>query len=112
MHRSRLAATLASMLLAGCAAQRYQPAPLAPDAAASAFNARSLADPGLRSFEESSLGRSIEAWPPAEWDRATLSLAALYFNPQLEEARASVAESQGALKTAGARPNPTLSVTP
>ena len=89
-----------------------EPAPLAPDAAASAFNARSLADPGLRSFEERSLGRSIETWPPAEWDLETLSLAALYFNPQLDEARASVAESQAALKTAGARPNPTLSVTP
>jgi outer membrane protein, heavy metal efflux system len=112
MNRNRLAATLASVLLAGCAAQRYEPAPLAPDAAASAFNARSLADPGLCSFEEGSLGRSIEAWPPAEWDRKTLSLAALYFNPQLDEARASVSESQAALKTAGARPNPTLSVTP
>jgi len=112
MDRSRLAATLASVLLAGCAAQRYAPAPLAPDAVASAFSARSLADPGLRSFEESSLGWGIEAWPPAEWDRKTLSLAALYFNPQLDEARASVSESQAALETAGARPNPTLSVTP
>jgi len=112
MDRSRLAATLASVLLAGCAAQRYEPAPIAPDAVASAFNARSLADPGLHSFEESSFGRSIEAWPPAEWDRTTLSLAALYFNPLLDEARAGVSESQAALKTAGARPNPTLSLTP
>jgi cobalt-zinc-cadmium efflux system outer membrane protein len=112
MDRSRLAATLASVLLAGCAAQRYEPAPLAPDGMASAFNARTLADPGLRSFAQSSLGRSIEAWPPAEWDRTMLALAALYFNPQLDEARANVLESQGALKTAGARPNPILSVTP
>ena len=63
MPLSRLAAGLASVLLAGCAAQRYVPAPLAADAAASAFSARSLADPGLRSFEERCLGGSIEAWP-------------------------------------------------
>jgi cobalt-zinc-cadmium efflux system outer membrane protein len=108
----RLAAGLASVLLAGCAAQHYVPAPLAADAAASAFSARSLADPGLRSFEERCLGGSIEAWPTPTWDLKTLSLAAWYFNPQLDEARASLSESQAALKTAGARPNPTLSASP
>src|SRR5579859_303513 len=99
-------------LLASCTVQRYQPAPLAPDATASAFNARSLADPGLRSFVETSLGRSTESWPPVEWDLRTLSLAALYFNPQLDEARAALAESHAALQTAGARPNPVLSASP
>jgi outer membrane protein, heavy metal efflux system len=108
----RLTAGLACALLAGCAAQRYVPAPLAPDAAASAFSARSLADPGLRAFEERCLGGSLEAWPTPTWDLKTLSLAAWYFNPQLDGARASLSESQAALKTAGARPNPTLSVSP
>jgi cobalt-zinc-cadmium efflux system outer membrane protein len=112
MTPARLAAALACVLLAACAAQRYVPAPLAADAAASAFNARSLADPALRSFEERCLGGPIETWPMAEWDLKTLSLAAWYFNPQLDAARASLAESHAALETAGARPNPTLSVSP
>ena len=58
------------------------------------------------------MGAPIEAWPTPTWDLKTLSLAAWYFNPQLDEARANLSESQAALKTAGARPNPTLSVTP
>jgi outer membrane protein TolC len=41
-----------------------------------------------------------------------LSLAALYFNPTLDSARARVAGSEAALITAGARPNPTLSIAP
>jgi outer membrane protein, heavy metal efflux system len=112
MAPSRLTAGLVSVLLAGCAMQHYVPAPLAPDAAASAYSARSLADPALRAFEERCLGGSIEAWPPAEWDLKKLSLAAWYFNPQLDEARASLSEAQAALETAGARPNPTLSLSP
>jgi outer membrane protein, heavy metal efflux system len=113
-HRSAAAALLAGLVAgcAGCAVQRYQPAPLAPEATASAFNARSLADPGLRAFEERCLGRPSEAWPPPQWDLKTLSLAALYFNPQLDEARADLAESHAALETAGARPNPTLAISP
>jgi outer membrane protein TolC len=112
MTLNRLAAGLVSVLLAGCAAQRYVPAPIAADAEAASFSARSLADPGLRSFEERCLGGPIEAWPTSTWDLKMLSLAAWYFNPQLDEARASLSESQAALKTAGARPNPTLSVSP
>src|SRR5579862_3288097 len=108
----RLTAGLVSVLLASCAAQRYVPAPLAADTEAAAFNARSLADPGLRSFEERCLGGPIQAWPMPTWDLKALSLAAWYFNPQLDESRASLSESQAALKTAGARPNPTLSVSP
>jgi cobalt-zinc-cadmium efflux system outer membrane protein len=101
-----------SILLAGCAVQRYQPAPIAADATASGFQARTLADPGLQSFEESVLGHAISSWPPQTWDVQTLSLAALYFNPALDAARARLAGTQAALLTAGARPNPTLSIAP
>jgi cobalt-zinc-cadmium efflux system outer membrane protein len=41
-----------------------------------------------------------------------LSLAALYFNPAMEAARARLAEAEAARVTAGARPNPTLSLAP
>jgi len=108
----RAAAAVCSALIAGCTFQHYQPAPLEPGASAAAFDARSLADPGLRAFEERALGRPAQPWPPAEWDLNTLSLAALYFNPQLDEARADLAEAQAALLTAGARPNPTLAISP
>src|SRR6266849_6319507 len=99
-------------LLAGCAVQRYRPAPIVASATASAFASRNLADSGLQSFEEQNLGHPLSSWPPKTWDLQTLSLAALYFSPALESARARVAATEASLVTAGARPNPSLSISP
>ncbi len=98
-------------VLASCAGQQYHPRPLSAADSATSFEARSLADPGLRTFAEKQLGHPASPWPPA-WDLQTLSLAALYFNPELDAARARTAESQAALVTAAARPNPTFSIAP
>jgi cobalt-zinc-cadmium efflux system outer membrane protein len=98
--------------LAGCAVQRYHAAPIDVSATASQFESRNLVDPGLRSFEEQNLGHAISAWPPQSWDLQTLSIAALYFNPALDSARARIAATKASLVTAGARPNPTLSIAP
>src|ERR1700694_40283 len=98
--------------LAGCAAQRYQAAPIVASATASRLESRSLVDSGLQLFVEQNLGHSVSPWPLATWDLQTLSLAALYFNPALDSARARVAGTEAALLTAGARPNPTLSIAP
>jgi outer membrane protein TolC len=66
----------------------------------------------LRTFAEPLYGPGPGAWAPAAWDYRALSLAALYFNPSLDAARARIAESQAAILTAGARPNPSLALTP
>ncbi|MGH9396803.1 MAG: TolC family protein, partial [Terriglobia bacterium] len=73
--------------------------------------ARTLNDPGLKQFIVQSMGRPI-AWPPKTWDLRLLTLAAFYFNPDLETARAQAATAQAAIITAKMRPNPTLSVAP
>jgi outer membrane protein TolC len=52
------------------------------------------------------------SWPPKTWNLQTLSLAALYFNPALDLARARLARADAAMVTAGARPNPTLGISP
>src|ERR1700682_1673684 len=98
--------------LAGCAAQRYQAAPIVASTPASRLESRNLADSGLQSFLEQNLGHSVSPWPPATWDLQTLALAALYFNPALDSARARIAGTEAALITAGARPNPSLSIAP
>ena len=98
--------------LAGCAMRRYQPSPIAASATASQFESRSLADDGLRSFEEKNLGQPVPSWPPKAWNLQTLSIAALYFNPTLDLARARLARADAAIITAGARPNPTVGVSP
>ena len=99
-------------VLVGCAARRYQPAPIVPIDSASRLESRNLGDPGLRAFLEKSIGHPIAVWPSKTWNLGTLSLATLYFNPTLEGARARAAEAQAAVVTAGARPNPSLSIAP
>ena len=101
-----------ALMLSGCAARRYQPAPIVPTQTASTLQTRSLGDPGLHAFVEKNVGHGVTPWPPKAWDSAALSLAALYFSPALDAARARVAESQAAIVTAGARPNPSLGITP
>lgn len=106
------AIAIVSMLTASCApVQKYRPAALSPAETASSLEARTLDDPDLRSFIEKSLAHPI-AWPPKIWNLRLLTLAAFYFNPQLETARDQVAAAQAAIITAGMRPNPTLSVSP
>lgn len=105
-------AILGAAGLAGCAAQRYKAAPIVPVQTASELESRSLADAGLRAFIEKSVGHTLSAWPPPSWDLQTLSLAALYFNPAMDSARARVEEADAAVITAAARPNPTIELSP
>src|SRR5260370_41111893 len=110
--RKEIVSLLGVFLLTGCAVQRYRPAPIVASATASRFESRNLADSSLQSFEEQNLGRAVSPWPPKTWDLQTLSVAALYFNPALDSARARVAATEAALVTAGARPTPTLIIGP
>jgi outer membrane protein, heavy metal efflux system len=101
-----------TMLMAGCTARRYQAIPLVPSETASRLEARSFADPGLQAYVEKNLGHAVSPWPPKTWDLRMFSLAALYFHPAIETARARLAEAEAAAVTAGARPNPTLTIAP
>lgn len=103
---------LGILLLAGCAARRYQAAPIVPAEAASQLLLRNLSDPGLQAFVDKGLGQRTPGSPSKTWDVQKLWLAAQYFSPALESARARLAEAQAAIVTAGARPNPTVSVAP
>ena len=108
----RLVPLAGILSLAGCAAQRYQAVPIVASETASRLESRNLADSALQLFVEENLGHPVSPWPPATWDLQTLSLAALYFNPALDSARARVAGTEAALVTAGARPNPSVSIAP
>ncbi len=96
--------------LAGCV--RYEPQPLQPGRFETAFRARTLTDPQLREFVEKNFTHPPAIWPPAELDLKSLTLAALFYHPDLQVARARIASAQAAEITAGARPNPTASVLP
>ncbi len=99
------------LLTGGCApVQKYRPAPISPAATASRLQSRSLLHAGLQRFMERNLGHDFDRWPPTAWDLRLLTLAAFYFNPTLDAARARVAAAEAAIVTAGARPNPSISL--
>jgi cobalt-zinc-cadmium efflux system outer membrane protein len=108
-HKTAITA-VALVLLAGCA--RFQSRPISPAQTAAALDARTLDDPGFRTFLEKNLGRSFDSWPLKSWDFDTLTLAAWYYHPSLDVARAEWQAAMGGIKTAGGRLNPTVSVTP
>jgi len=73
---------------------------------------RSFTDSGLRHFIETNSHKAFIHWPPESWDYQLLTLAAIYFSPDVEIARAKCAEAEAARMTAGERPNPSVGVTP
>ena len=103
-------AIVALALLAGCA--RFHSQPISPSETAASLQARTLDSPPFRDFLKKNLPRQFDTWPPKSWDFEMLSLAALYYHPSLEVARAQWHTALGANETASARPNPTVSVVP
>ena len=97
-------APLLLVLIAGCA--HYEPQPLIPEALATNFEARSFTDAGLLRYvgQHAAAGSSrVDGW-----NLSTLTLAAFYFNPDLDVARARWGSVKAAEVTAGQRPNPVL----
>lgn len=105
-----LLAVIALGLLAGCA--RFQPRPLAPSESAAKLEGRSLTNAAVKTFLENNLHHQLSDWPAQPWDFDMLTLAAFYYHPSLDVARAEWRVAQGGIKTAGGRPNPSVSVTP
>ena len=101
---------LALAAMAGCVTYRSQP--LHPSETAARFEARRLDDAGLRRFVEAEIGHPVKDWPPAAMDFEQLYLAALYFSPDLDVARAQLAAAEAAVVTAGQRGNPAVAATP
>jgi cobalt-zinc-cadmium efflux system outer membrane protein len=94
--------------LVGCAS--YEPAPISPADNAQSLDNRTLDNPRLREFVRAELGRDGKADPPSVWDLSTLTLAAIYYHPDVAVAHAKLASAEAAVITAGQRPNPSLSI--
>jgi len=103
---------LGTTLLAGSGCVHYRPQPLAPEKSANQLESRRLDDAGLKAFISTNSSPAPEVWPLEKWDLDSLTLAAFYFHPSLEVARAQWQLAEAGVKTAGGRPNPTLTVTP
>jgi cobalt-zinc-cadmium efflux system outer membrane protein len=96
--------------LAGCS--DFVPKPLTPSQTLSEIEARTLTNAALRAFIQTNAPALATTWPPATWGLRRLSLAAFYYQQDMEVARAKLAAAEAAVHTAGARPNPTFSFAP
>lgn len=106
MHRAILIAFTLMALLAGCATYRAQP--IAPDQLARQFEERSLASDELRAYLTRELSHDIQPWPVVRWNRELLTLAAWYYSPALDLARAQWGTAKAGVEVADAIPNPVL----
>jgi hypothetical protein len=97
---------LAVVLTASASCVRFRPKPIAPAKVMEEFERRRLDAPEIKDFFLKN--QSVNDWPPTAWDLKSLTLAAFYFHPDLDVARAQWAVARGGRITAGERPNPSL----
>jgi outer membrane protein TolC len=102
VRRHHLVAGLLAVTAAGCSNVPYTPRPLDGDAALAAYSARSAHADGLRRFAAAN-GYAQADWPPRQWGLRELTIAALYFHPDLDVARAHAAVARAQQAGAGAR---------
>jgi cobalt-zinc-cadmium efflux system outer membrane protein len=96
--------------ISGCAS--FEAKPLSPVDTTKAFEARTLDSAGLREFVQQNLKREMAPWPPESWDFQMLTLAALYYHPDMDVARAQWGIAEAGVITAGGRPNPVAGISP
>jgi len=88
----------------GCAT--FKPEPFSPSQTASAFEARTMDNQGLKKFLEKNLNHKITPWPRDSWDFDALTLVAFYYHPDLNVVRAKWGVAKAGIISAGGRPNP------
>lgn len=105
-YKKHLTTAILTAILVGCAS--YQPKPINSSDAIAGFEARNLDSPGLKNFIQQNSEDKTKAWPPSSWDLNLLTLAALYYSPDLDMARAQWGVVKAGTITAGTIPNPGL----
>jgi len=99
-------AIAAAALLSAAACIRFQPKPVTAAAILDDFEARRLDAPELRDFLRAN--RDNRDWPPSAWDLKAMTLAAFYYHPDLDIARAQWGIAETGRITARERPNPSM----
>jgi cobalt-zinc-cadmium efflux system outer membrane protein len=106
MNRTFRTILLLALFMAAAGCVRFHPKPITPAAIMETFETRRLEAPELRDFILQN--KEAEEWPPLVWDLKSLTLAALYYHPDMDIARAQWGVAKAGRITAGERPNPTL----
>jgi outer membrane protein TolC len=103
--RASIIITLLPLLISGCA--DFQDRPLNPVTSAARIEARTLSNAELQKFIIRIVGHKNKSW-----DMDSLTLAAIYYHPDVALAQALANTADAAITTAGQRPNPSLSISP
>jgi cobalt-zinc-cadmium efflux system outer membrane protein len=90
----------------------FHPRSISPAQTTSTFESRTLDNDQLKEFLEQNLHREITPYPPKSWDFNLLALAAFYYHPDLDVARAKWETARAGVITAGQRPNPSITFVP
>ena len=98
---------LAACLLGACATQTYEAKPIAPEQAAQQWRERSLQSPLLQAYVAGQ-DHAENRLPITQWGLPELTLAAFFFHPNLELARAQWRATQAMQATAAQKLNPFL----
>ncbi len=96
--------TVLPLFISGCA--HFEDRPLNAIESATRLEARSLSNAELTKFITSVVGYK------STWDINTLTLAAIYYHPDVALAQALADNAEAAITTAGQRPNPSLTISP
>jgi outer membrane protein TolC len=102
---------LLPLAIAGCGFQSYKAKPIGPVESAARLQQHALDDPKLRDYMAAQ-GQAPAQWPLASWNLARLTLAAVYFHPDIELAAARSRVAQAQTATARIMPSPVLSLRP
>lgn len=106
MNRILIALSLPLCSIISCS--RFVPAPIDATTSAADFSSRSLADPGLRSYQ-----RKTNRSPRGNtWGVAPTEAAAEFFQPDVAVARAKASTALAAIATSDTSPNPTVGFIP
>lgn len=101
---------LMTVLLSGmssCAYQEYVPAPIETNQAINNLVSRDINEPGFIEFMHKN---GIAHWPVKQWDFEEITLAALYFNPQIQADFSEFKLNEAQALTFLQRENPIMSV--
>ncbi len=112
LTRQRAFLLLGLILIPVLSCVHYKEKPLEPATRAQNLASRSLVDTGLERFVKSNAAETPRAWPPRQWGLSSLTLAALYFHPDLDVARANWAAARARDSTSGIRRAPSASLEP
>lgn len=106
MRRALSIAFIAFAGVLGCTT--YRPQPIVPAQLARQFEERSLTSEDLHVYIARQTGHDVTPWPPERWNREMLTLAAFYYSPALDIARAQWNTAKAGIDVANAIPNPVL----